>query len=104
MLTIMSTYFRRIPAYIKRYVYIDESIPQLLRWKRVLSNRVKPGDPVGCLTNNGKSDFFKFGFNKKVYLNHRVYYFLKTGKDPGEATNEHPKGAVVSPTELRPKT
>ena len=68
---------------------IDENIPQKLRWIKRPSNRVKIGDPVGNKCKRGNLTYYEFSLRNIAYLNHRVYYAVKTGVDPGCLEVDH---------------
>jgi hypothetical protein len=74
---------------IREWVQIDESIPQRLRWIKRPSNRVKVGDPVGNKCKRKNLTYYEFSLLNTAYLNHRVYYALKTNKDPGDLEIDH---------------
>lgn len=74
---------------IREWVQIDESIPQKLRWIKRPSNRVKIGDPVGNKCRRKNLTYYEFSLLNMAYLNHRVYYALKTNKDPGNLEIDH---------------
>jgi len=75
-----------IPPAIADHVYVDRSIPHGLRWKQPRSRSVKVGDPAGCRKSHGA---YMVQFQYDYYLNHRVMYFLETGKDPGVLEVDH---------------
>jgi len=74
---------------MEEWVEIDELLPGKLRWRKRPSNRVKIGDPVGNKTERKNLTYYEFSLKNTAYLNHRVYYALKTGEDPGESEIDH---------------
>ena len=74
---------------ISKYIEIDESIPETLRWIKRPSNRVKVGDPVGNKCWRKSTVYYEFSLKNTAYLNHRVYYALKNGIDPGNIEIDH---------------
>lgn len=74
---------------LKDWIEIDENIPQKLKWIKRPSNRVKVGDPVGNKCKRKNLTYYEFSFKNIAYLNHRVYFALKTNKDPGNFEIDH---------------
>lgn len=53
----------------------------IVTWKVSPNFRIKIGDVAGCLDKQG---YYRVGFKKKVYLLHRLAWFLTTGVWPKE--------------------
>lgn len=67
-----------IPSDIGDYLKYDETSKTGLRWKKVwgAKNQINIGDESGTLHHKG---YYITGFNGKLYLNHRIVYFLHHG-------------------------
>jgi hypothetical protein len=64
---------------LKELTYVDETIPQGLRWKvSPRSRNIKIDDPCGCLKSRG---YYVTGIKGKYYLNHRLIYALFNNLD-----------------------
>jgi hypothetical protein len=67
---------------LKELLIVDFTSPSGLRWRASRSNRIKIGDVAGCQNKLGywviriKTD------EKRLYLCHRIIYFMETGQDP----------------------
>lgn len=77
-----------LPEEIKEWLEVDQSIPEGLRWKKD-KGRVQKGDPAGCKFKTKLGEYYVLKFNKISYLNHRIIYFIITGRDPGKNVIDH---------------
>ena len=77
----------KIPSEIKEYLSVSScSLSGLIWTKRPYRSRIKIGDHAGTL---GVDGYWQVQFKSKIYLAHRVVYFLKFNKDPGEKFIDH---------------
>lgn len=67
-----------IPKEISNFLEYDGTSSTGLRWKKARLN-INVGDEAGSLHHNG---YYITGFNGKLYLNHRIIYFLMHGYCP----------------------
>ena len=69
-------------AILNELLIVDFTSPSGLRWKTSRSNRIKVNDVAGCKNKLGywviriKTD------ERRLYLCHRIIYFMTTGHDP----------------------
>lgn len=73
---------------------ISTTSPSGLRWKNppIKAKRLKSGDIAGTRT---RKSYWNIGITtdkKRLYLAHRIVYFLQTGKDPGNLEVDHVHG------------
>jgi hypothetical protein len=61
----------------------------VLYWKIHISSRAPKGSFAGTVHKTG---YVFIGYNKKLYLAHRIAYFMSTGIDPGPLTIDHING------------
>lgn len=81
---------------------LDTTSPSGLRWKNPPKRGgVKPGDVAGSLNTNGYWRVKITTDTKKLYLCHRIIYFLRTKKDPGAFEIDHIFGDIQDSSNLR---
>jgi hypothetical protein len=68
---------------------ISADSPSGLIWKISRSPNVKPGQVAGAKLTSGYWHVTVTTDTKKQYRNHRIIYFLQTGKDPGTSQIDH---------------
>lgn len=73
---------------------ISKTSPSGLRWKNptTRSKRLKPGDVAGTKSPKGYWNIGITTDKKRLYLAHRIVYFLQTGDDPGNLQVDHVNG------------
>lgn len=79
---------------------VDDLSPTGLRWKASRTNRVKIGDPAGTKHNQGYWQVAITTDKKRLYLCHRIVYYMKTGIDPvnnfiDHTTNERDNNSQI---------
>ena len=80
---------------------LDDSSPTGLRWRMSRSNRVRIGDPAGTKHNQG---YWQIGIKtdkNRLYLCHRIVYYMKTGIDPVNNFIDHPTNERNNNSQLR---
>ena len=76
-----------IPDSVKCELEIEESSPSGLIWKIDKGPRAKKGSKAGCL--NKITGYYYVRVNDKLYLAHRLIWFLVKGEDPGSSQIDH---------------
>lgn len=59
--------------YLRTLFYLDDTIPQGLRWKISRTNRIKIGNTAGYLNNIG---YYTVKIDGKNYFNHRIIFCM----------------------------
>lgn len=70
---------KEIPTNIGEYLKYDETSPSCLRWIKRTGKRNHIGDIAGCVDSEG---YYITGIFSKVWLNHRIIFFLHNGYCP----------------------
>lgn len=70
---------KEIPANIGEYLKYDETSPTCLRWTKKSGYKINIGDAAGSL---GEEGYYRTRFDKKLYFNHRIVFFLHHGYCP----------------------
>ena len=69
----------QIPENIGTYLKYDETSRTGLRWVKKFCKKINVGDEAGSLNKPG---YYKTMFQGKLYLNHRIIFFLRHGYCP----------------------
>ena len=82
------TQFKPLPPLeeLFKYLYIDETSPTGLRWKRSKATQVKPGSVAGSKQSKG---YWQLQFDGTRYYCHRVIFFMSHKKDPLNLDIDH---------------
>ena len=80
---------------------LDDSSPTGLRWKTSRTNKVKIGDPAGTKHNQGYWQISITTDKKRLYLCHRIVYYMKTGVDPDHNFIDHASNKRDDNSQLR---
>ena len=89
-LAIMANYRPSPPLErLHEVLILDSSSPSGLRWKVAKGRRVKTGSVAGTLRGDG---YWYIKIDKKLFLAHRIVYFMHHGVDPGENQVDHKNG------------
>jgi hypothetical protein len=72
-------------AWLKEHLAIDPSQPSGLVWIKNYSNR-KASTMAGSVNTNG---YFQVRIKGKLYLTHRIIYYLINKQDPGDQVIDH---------------
>ena len=72
---------------LREFFLIDESSPSGLRWRVKRTRSAVPGSVAGS-TNNSTGYWF-VGVNSRIYLVHRIIYFIHHGTDPVGSVIDH---------------
>jgi hypothetical protein len=78
--------------FLNEILYLDESSPSGLRWKITKGSRAIANSPAGTRHNQG---YWSIGIStdkKRMYLCHRIIYYMKTGEDLIGKYIDHPSG------------
>ncbi len=70
---------------MKKYFYLDSSIPEGLRWRIKKTSSIKIGDPAGRLSNG----YFDVGLEWVKYRNHRIIYSIANNVDLTDEIIDH---------------
>lgn len=92
---------------IDEYLELDFSIPvRCLVWKKSPCYRIKAGSPAGYITDDGNGNpISRVRLKGKIYLSHRIVFYLVHNYDPGSAfTVDHKNFDYVHNKELRKAT
>ena len=71
--------------WLKEHLAIDPEMASGLKWIKKYVHR-KPGQMAGCLNTNG---YYQVRIKGKLYLAHRLIYYIKTGIDPADKVIDH---------------
>ena len=76
-----------IPDFVKFELKIEETSPSGLVWKINKGPRAKKESKAGCL--NKTNGYYYVRLNDKLYLAHRLIWFLAFEEDPGNSQIDH---------------
>jgi hypothetical protein len=85
---------------LQELVYISDTSPSGLRWKKPRVGRIKPGDIVGTKEKSGYWRVCITLDKPSFYRTHRIVIYLQTKIDPGHALVDHLNG-TRDPLNLR---
>ena len=88
-------------SFLNEILYVDELSPSGLRWKKTRGSRAISGNPAGTKHNQG---YWSIGITtdkKRMYLCHRIIYYMKTGEDLINKYIDHPSGDRADNRNLR---
>lgn len=89
---------------IREALELDPTSDTGLRWKKrprehfatergwIIANAQNSGKPAGSLVNFKNGQYWQVRINYRLYLVHRVVYFLAHGVDPNEMLIDHADG------------
>lgn len=72
-------------VWLKEYLAVDPYQPSGLTWIKNYNNR-KANTMAGSVNTNG---YFQVRIKGKLYLTHRIIYYLMNEEDPGEQLIDH---------------
>lgn len=75
-----------IAAEMKKYFYLDDTIPEGIRWRIKKANCIEIGDPAGSLNKNG---YYHVCINRKLYKNHRIIFAIFNNIDLTDEIVDH---------------
>jgi len=76
-----------IPSIVKEELTIDGRSPSNLVWRVNKGPRAQKGSSAGCL--NKKTGYYYVRIDNKLYLAHRLIWYIFYGEDPGEFQIDH---------------
>lgn len=86
---------------LNELLIVDDVSPTGLIWKVSRSNRAKVGMPAGTKHSAG---YWQVGITtdkRRLYLCHRIVYYMKTEIDPADNLIDHPTNVRTSNLDLR---
>lgn len=88
-------------TFLNEILYLDDSSPTGLRWRKTRGGKAQAGSIAGTKHNQGYWSISITTDKQRMYLCHRIIYYMRTGEDLNGKYIDHVNGERSNNKELR---